>query len=196
MWVIGAVANVIILVAYSMIFLSIAKGLKRSKQTPRENPLGWATAALFLSCALHHGHHPFHTLLPLLSSDPHSVEVGLAFRHAFEHWNFLLTDIIGALVALWYWSLRTRFPALVRGAGLFEDLRERQKQALTIHDNIVQGLAVAKLNLETGNSEEGMEAIEDTLRASRSIITELLGDQGSELALHPGDFRRSRAASL
>ncbi len=92
---------------------------------------------------------------------------------------------------MWYLTLRGRFPALVRGAAIFEDMRERQRQALQIHDNVVQGLTAAKLNFELGQHDEGLASVEETLAASRRIITDLLGDEGHETALHPGDFRRA-----
>ncbi|MHB8634708.1 MAG: hypothetical protein ACYDBQ_12240, partial [Thermoplasmatota archaeon] len=67
-------------------------------------------------------------------------------------------------------------------------------QAFELHDDIVQGLAEAKLNLDVGRREEGLRAIERTLLASRRIITELLGSEGSEIALGAGDLRRHAPA--
>ena len=62
--------------------------------------------------------------------------------------------IMTAGIAVWYWTLRGRFPALVRGAAL----------------------------------------VEETLAASRKIISDLLGEPGSEVELGPGDLRRQVAA--
>lgn len=59
----------------------------------------------------------------------------------------------------------------------------------------MQGLATAKLRFETGHYEDGLRTVEETLAAFRRIITDLLGDEGSETALQPGDFRRAKAAS-
>lgn len=190
-WVLAATANVVIFGAYIVISGTIASGLLRSRQTPRDNPLAWATAAIFLTCAVHHGNHPVHMLLPAMGTD---VSLGLAMRDAFSEWHVAGWDVVGAGVALWYLTLRARFPALVRGAAIFEDMRERQRQALEIHDNVVQGLAVAKLSLETDDPEAGLRAVERTLAASRQIITDLLGDEHSETALNPGQLRRSRPA--
>lgn len=192
LWIVAAAANTVILGAYLLISLTVARGLVRTRQAPRDNPLGWATAAIFLTCAVHHGTHPVHMLLPAVGAE---VEVGLALREAFSEWHVAAWDVVTAAAGWWYLSLRGRFPALVRGAAIFEDLRERQRQALEIHDNVVQGLATAKLSFETQRTEEGMQALEATLDASRRIITDLLGDEGSETALAPGDFRRARAAS-
>jgi hypothetical protein len=191
-WAVGAAANVVIMLAYLAISATIARGLTASKQW-RSNPLAVATAAIFFTCAVHHGAHPAHMLLPYLGLERHT---GLSMREAFDEWHASGWDVVTAAVGIWYWTLRGRFPALVRGAALFEDVRLRQQQALEIHDNVVQGLATAKLSFEVGRQEEGMAAVEATLAASRKIITSLLGPEGSDGALQPGDLRRAEAANL
>ena len=189
-WVVAAVANMVILVAYLMISLKTAGALIKTRQSVRDNPLAWATAAIFFTCAVHHGGHPAHQLLPALGADVH---IGEAMRAAFNEWHVAFWDIITAAVGIWYWRLRGRLPALVRGAALFEDVRERQQQALEIHDNVVQGLTTAKLAFETGHEDQGMRSVERTLHASRKIITDLLGDS-ADGTLQPGELRRSRPA--
>jgi signal transduction histidine kinase len=192
LWTVGAVANIVILIAYAMISYTIGRGLISSRQRPSDNPLAWATAAIFLTCAVHHGAHPVHMLLPAFGAGDH---LGHAAREMFQSWPLTLWDILTAAVAVWYLSLRARFPALVRGAAIFEDMRERQRQALDIHDNVVQGLATAKLHFELDQRDDGLAAVEATLAASRTIITDLLGDEDSETGLGPGDFRRQAPAS-
>ena len=54
----------------------------------------------------------------------------------------------GPGVALYYLSLRGSYASVLRGAQLFEDMKVRERQALEINDNIVQGLSVAKYALE------------------------------------------------
>jgi hypothetical protein len=188
---VAAAANLVLLGAYLVISGTVARGLLSSEQTLHSNPLGWATAAIFFTCAIHHGAHPVHMLAPSLLGGEH---VGHAMRAAFASWPLAVWDIVGAGVGVWYLTLRGRFPALVRGAAIFEDMRERQRQALEIHDNVVQGLTTAKLSFELGRTEEGLRVVEETLAASRSIITDLLGDEGHDSALEPGDFRRAGAA--
>jgi signal transduction histidine kinase len=189
-WIVTAVANAIVLAAYLAISLTIATGLARSQQW-RSNPLGVATAAIFFTCAVHHGSHTLHMLLPYAGiGEPR----GDALREAFSGWHVSAWDVLTAGIGIWYWSLRGRFPALVRGAALFEDIRQRHRQALEIHDNVVQGLATAKLSFELERREDGMRAVEQTLAASRKIITDLLGEEGDERELRPGDFRRVAAA--
>ena len=122
-WQLTALANAVILAAYLAISFAIGRGLWRSRQW-RNNPLGLATAAIFFSCAVHHGSHTVHLLLPYFGRDVHG---GLAMRMAFGmDFQAATWDLLTAVLAVWYWTLRGRFPALVRGAALFEDLRLRQ----------------------------------------------------------------------
>lgn len=71
----------------------------------------------------------------------------------------------------------------------------RRKQALEINDNIVQGLAVAKYSFDLKQHEKAREAIEGTLVAARSIISELLDDVGGEMDFAPGSLTRGYAAT-
>lgn len=192
-WTVGAAANVVILIAYLTIATMIGAGLLTTGQSLRENPLGWATFALFFTCAIHHGSHPVHQLLPAVGLE---VETGEAMRRAFDDWHISSWDLVTAAVGIWYLSLRNRFPALVRGAAIFEDMKVRQHQALDIHDNILQGLTTAKISFEMNRVDDGMKALEDTLASSRKIITDLLGDDTLDPSLRPGELRRDRAALM
>lgn len=185
-WHFGAAMNTVVLVAYLAISFHILKGVFRSGGL-RSNPLALATGLIFFTCAVHHGSHPVHMLLPYLGLEEHT---GIPMREAFDDWHTSAFDLFTAAVALWYWRLRNRFPALVRGSALFEDLRERERQALEINDNVVQHLAVAKLAAELGKHDEAHEALTRGLASSRSIITELLGDRATHGGVSPGDLRR------
>lgn len=66
--------------------------------------------------------------------------------------------------------------------------RERERHALDIHDNIVQGLAEAQLAFEVGRPEQARDAVDRTLAAARRLVTELLGNP------EPGDLRRNTVA--
>jgi hypothetical protein len=77
------------------------------------------------------------------------------------------------------------------GGDASVDRRLRQRHALDIHDGVVQKIATAKLSLELGNFELGMTALEESLHAARRIMTDLLGDRDSGIALGPGDLRRT-----
>lgn len=189
-WIAGAVANFVIMTAYLAIAVAILVPISRNKDW-RRNPLGTATGAIFVSCGVGHGIHMAHLLLPIWGLE---VEIGMAARRVYREVHVWAWDAVTAGVAIWYWTLRSRFPALVRGAALFEDIRQRQHQALEIHDNVVQGLAQAKLEFEMGRGEQGLRSVERTLAASRRIITDLLGPEGSEAELGPGKLKRDKAA--
>jgi len=67
----------------------------------------------------------------------------------------------------------------------------RERRAIDINDNIVQGLTVAKYAIGQGHVDEGVRAIDDTLRRARQLITDQLteatADQGGP---RPGDLVR------
>ena len=190
-WQVGAVANFVTMVAYLLITVAILVPLVREQQI-RANRLGTATALIFFTCAVHHGGHTVHMMLPALGIDSAS---GLAMREAFD-WQAITWDIFTAGVGIYYWTLRRTYGALMSGAKLFDDLRERQRQALEINDGIVQGLATAKLALELDQHNVTREALESTLASARGLITDLLGEVSDQPNFAPGELRRSRAALL
>jgi signal transduction histidine kinase len=189
-WEVAAGANAVIAVAYVMISLAIIGPLVRERQL-RSNPLGSATAMIFFTCAVHHGTHSIHLIGPTLGFDE---EAGNALRDAFASWHVGFWDGFSAVVAVWYWTLRTSYGPLMRGAKLFEDMKERQRQALEINDNIVQGLAVAKMALELDEREKSKQALEGALASASSIITDLLGQANPEVRLGSGDLVREAPA--
>ncbi|MGZ6792580.1 MAG: hypothetical protein ACXVGH_03665 [Mycobacteriales bacterium] len=190
-WRVGAAANCVTMIAYFAIVAAIAVPLVRERQL-RQNRLGAATAAIFFTCAVHHGSHTVHMLLPSLGVSSPS---GLAMRQAFDPTQ-VVWDIVTAGVGIYYWTLRRTYGALMSGAKLFDDLKERQRQALEINDGIVQGLATAKLALDLDQTAVTREALESTLLSARGLITELLGDVTERPNFKAGDLRRSRPALL
>jgi hypothetical protein len=191
-WQLSTAANLTIGVAYLAIAYIIISGLSRTQQLST-NKLGLATGLIFVTCGVHHGTHAVHMLLPSLGVEDAQ---GLALREAW-HWPSVGWDILGAGVALFYLSLRGSYASVLRGAQLFEDLKARERQALEINDNIVQGLSVAKYALDQGKDDTSKKAVEDTLKKARTLITELLGEEGSEIELaKPGELRRQRPATV
>jgi len=189
-WHLGAVANLVLAISYLGIAGAIIGPLLRTGQL-RTNRLGTATACIFLTCAAHHAGQLVSVMLPAVGVDYSS---GQAMRAAFN-WPMVLLDFLGAAIAIHYWSLRRTYGALMHGAKLFDDLKERQRQAVELNDNVVQGLVAAQLALSLDEREMGAEAVADTLVRARAIITDLLGEAGSELEMGPGDLVRSRPAS-
>lgn len=171
-WQVAMVANAVIGVAYFLIVLAIVIPLARSHQL-RTNPLGAATAAIFFTCAMHHGAHSLHMLLPSLGvADPQ----GLAMRQAWG-WPLATWDVVGALVAAYYWTLRRNRSSLMEGAQLFEDLRAREQQALELNDSVLQGLVVAKMALDLNQQKKTNEALTTSIESASRIITNLLGSE-------------------
>lgn len=74
-----------------------------------------------------------------------------------------------------------------------EELRARQRQALDLHDNVVQGLVMAKLSLQLGETDAGMAALDRTLRSAQAFVTQLLAEE-DVVDLRQAPLRRSTAA--
>ena len=115
-WVLSAALNFVIAVCYFAISGLIIRGLVRAGEW-RTNRLGLATAGIFYTCAVHHGLHTFHMVEPALGFSSPS---GLAMRRAFD-WHSVVSDMVGAGVALYYFSLRRSYRALLDGPKMFED---------------------------------------------------------------------------
>jgi signal transduction histidine kinase len=177
-WQVGLAANAVIAVAYFLITLAIVVPLARSQQL-RTNPLGAATAAIFFTCAVHHGTHSVHMLLPSFGIDDTQ---GLAMRTAWG-WPLATWDVVGAVVAAYYWSLRRNYSSLMQGAKLFDDLRQREQQALELNDSVLQGLVVAKMALDLDQPERAQQALGASIDSASRMITELLGSDHHSLKL-------------
>jgi len=169
-WQVGLVCNAVIMVAYLLITLAIVIPLARGHQL-RSNPLGAATGAIFFTCSVHHGAHALHMLLPSFGVGDTQ---GLAMRTAWG-WPLALWDVVGALVAIYYWTLRRNYGSLMTGAQLFEDFRLRERQALELNDTVLQGLVVAKMALDLDQPGRSQEALATSIAAASRIITDLLG---------------------
>ena len=177
-WQVSTAANAVIALAYFLITLAIVVPLARSQQL-RANPLGAATAAIFFTCAVHHGSHSVHMLLPSFGVDDPR---GLALRRAWD-WPLATWDVVGAVVAGYYWSLRRTYSSLMRGAKLFDDLRQREQQALELNDSVLQGLVVAKMALDLDQPERAQQALAASIESASRMITDLLGSDHHSLKL-------------
>jgi signal transduction histidine kinase len=179
-WQLATLANGIVAVAYASISLHILRGVQRTGSW-RTNPLAVATGLIFATCAAGHLGHLAHLVDPATR----------AFSVVIYDRHLVVIDAVTATIAIRYWLLRGRFPALVRGAAVFEDLAERRGQALDIHDRVVQELATAKLAIELGETDRGLRALERGLESSRRIVTALVGDDiASSARMDPGGLRR------
>jgi PAS domain S-box-containing protein len=74
------------------------------------------------------------------------------------------------------------------------EVERRQRQALALNDEVVQGLAVAGYALGAGDSGTARRAVAATLSSARSMVSNLLGEEGLETSLGPGDLVREKPA--
>jgi signal transduction histidine kinase len=187
-WELGAAANAVIAIAYFGIVWAIVRPLLKSGQL-RSNPLGAATAAIFLSCAVHHGGHVVHMLLPVFFD---GQTTGLAWRQAYDL-PTALWDLVGAAIGVYYWTLRRTYGSLMQGAQLFEDMRARERQALELHDAVLQGMVVAKMALDLDELEQARSALEASIESASRMISDLLGPAN---VTEEQRLLRSKAATL
>jgi PAS domain S-box-containing protein len=75
-------------------------------------------------------------------------------------------------------------------ASRLDELRMRQRHALEVNDDIIQGLAVADLALNLQEYDKARGAISSTLKAARRYVTDLLGQAGEAIPIAPGDLRK------
>lgn len=120
-WQLSAAGGGVIAVAYFAIAIAVFLPLVRTGQL-RSNHLGAATGAIFFSCGIGHGMHAVH-LLPILGLEAEEVR---ALRASLE-WHDTAWVLLTAAVAVYYWSLRRSYGALLRGGALFADLKEKNK---------------------------------------------------------------------
>lgn len=189
-WEIGAAANAVVTLAYFAISASILRALARSNQLG-SNRLGTATGVIFFTCAVGHGLHGLHLLLPGMFGLTAADAEGL--RNSFG-WHMAPWDVLTAFVGCYYLSLRAQYGSLLQGAVMFTDLKADRQKAMQLNDDVVQGLALAKYALAAGDQAKATEAVDRSLVAARGIITAMLGESGSATRLGPGDLVRDRAA--
>lgn len=65
-----------------------------------------------------------------------------------------------------------------------EQLHFRKRQALELNNQIVQGLATAKLAFEAGQNETALQSVTVTLERAKAVVTHLLDED----SIHPGDL--------
>jgi hypothetical protein len=180
-------------VAYLAIAGSVVVPLVRSRQLVT-NKLGTATAAIFLTCALHHGLHCVDLAWPDLGDEPvRGATPGAGTVRDAWGWGLDVVDLVGAAVAAYYFGLRRTYGSLMQGAQLFVDLRRRERQALEINDNVLQGLVVAKMALELDQRETAVAALDTSITAASRMISSLLATDDRPVS---AGLLRTRAADL
>jgi hypothetical protein len=74
------------------------------------------------------------------------------------------------------------------------ELEARERHALEIHDNLVQGLTAIHWALEAGAYDQARQLTAGALTQAQGMIGDLLGDHPEGHAFAPGALRRQRAA--
>lgn len=74
------------------------------------------------------------------------------------------------------------------------ELADRERHALEIHDNLVQGLTAIHWALEAGAYDQAKDTTKATLAQAQAMIGDLLGDVSERGAFVPGSLRRDAAA--
>src|SRR5439155_13124727 len=83
------------------------------------------------------------------------------------------------------WLEHKRAEELTRALTAAED---RRRHALQINEGIVQGIAVAKMALELGDSDRALDTLDRTLGAAKRVMTHLLLDHTDGI-VRPSDLR-------
>jgi len=117
-WQLVAVLNAVIATCYVLIAALILQGLLRTRQLTT-NSLAVATAAIFTTCALHHGHLSLELMISF-GSAAHAEELAAA-RVAASGWHMVLIDALGATVGIIYLGLRRSYKALLNTPAMFDD---------------------------------------------------------------------------
>lgn len=127
-WQASAVFNGIIAFCYLAITWNILKGLRDTHQM-RTNSLALSTAGIFFTCAVHHGSHTLHMLLPYIGlGDVEGRNMRLAFNT-----NMVVWDVVGAIVAGYYLTLRRSYGRLLTSPQMFEDrVREQAGERMRV----------------------------------------------------------------
>jgi signal transduction histidine kinase len=146
----------------------------------------WMTFLLALGYVVVH-----HALMGYI--DPSSVYNHGAAQQSPWKWalihGFFVTAACVVLIISWRVNETERAKA-EEYRRVLDGMEIRRTQALEINDNIVQGLTVAQMALAMDRTEESAEALSETLKKARSIISDLLGEANTEL--HAGDLVREK----
>lgn len=127
-WEASAALNGVIAGCYLVICWTVLRGLRDTGQL-RTNALALATAGIFFTCAVHHGSHVVCMILPAFGQD---VAAGLGMRRAFGS-TMTAWDLVGAVVAIYYLSLRRSYGRLLTTPQMFEDrVREQSREELQL----------------------------------------------------------------
>lgn len=164
-WVVGMALNGVIGVAFLIVGVILAVRLTLQRDW-RSNVLATAFCLVALTCGAGHLGRSLVLAAPSLGF----LEVtGGATRIEFDDWHMWVADGVTALAGVFYVAVRFRSKELLWTSKVFDDLHERRRRAMLIHDQVVQDLVEGKLALEVGERERGLKALERAVRTSKSM---------------------------
>ncbi|MCW2991614.1 MAG: hypothetical protein JWM73_2208 [Solirubrobacterales bacterium] len=112
--------------------------------------------------------------------------------------------VAGLLIVVWERPLRRVSTRIRESVALFaaeagvgleriaHQNRDRERRALELNDEIVQGLVVAMYALRDGRVEMGEQAVDETLDRARALVESQLQDLHGAQAPEPGSLRVRR----
>jgi two-component system cell cycle sensor histidine kinase/response regulator CckA len=115
--------NFVISAAYVAITVAIVVPVVQAGQLI-VNRLATATALIFFSCAVGHAWHALGYWQALMGSAPMA---GMSAHTTGLVWPSALWDAFTATVAVYYWTLRRRYGALLGNGGLYLDPEHRRR---------------------------------------------------------------------
>ncbi len=186
-WVVAAAADGVVALAYLGISAAIFLPLLRAGEL-FTNRLGTATGAIFYTCAVGHGLHVTHALLPLAGADSPETAGARAVALHDAVWA-----VVTAVIGVYYWTLRRTYGRLLEGGTLFADLQARQREAVEVNDEIVQNLVATQLARGLGRDAEADAALARALTGAQDLVGRLLADSSQGRAPAAGDFVRHAA---
>lgn len=186
LWLAASAANLVMMVTFVAIAIPLWRAIYEGNQL-FSNPLLTGFALIFSTCAVSHGLHFEHTLIPnyhaVLHALPfmggpaaynYTVNFGLWSRVAMTDPTLLAVDVVTASLGIWYFLLRKRQSRFFEGAELAEDLEMREREAQAMHDDIVEEVSQALLLIDTGQEEEARERIGEVTAEAQAIVDDLL----------------------
>lgn len=199
LWMVASVANLVMMVTFTAIAIPLWTAIYEGDQL-LSNPLLTGFALIFSSCALGHGLHFEHTLIPnyhaILHGLPfmggpaaynYTVNFGLWSRVAMSNPTLLAVDVVTAGLGIWYFLLRKRQSRFFEGAELAEDLEIREREVHAMHDEIIEDVSEALLLVDVGREEEARETIAETTAEAQAIVDNLL-EAATPSDVEPGDL--------
>ncbi|GAA1612851.1 ATP-binding protein [Actinoplanes couchii] len=146
-------ANIVIMVAYVAIMVTIVVPLIRARQLG-SNKLATATAMIFFSCAVGHGFHAAMAYRMITLPDGHhGQELGWS-------WSSTLWDLFTAGVGVYYWSLRRNYGVLMQTGAMFIDpWGKRRLDEADAREQAAQELAAAHQATLAAVVEDSADAI-------------------------------------